>query len=66
MNEDARIALLQEIVAGLIERGLVAPEGEAVTDDVPLRLAELPLEGSSATSTSAAGESPSRIGKAPR
>lgn len=38
MNEDVRITLLQELLAGLIERGDLAPLPETAGDGVPLRL----------------------------
>jgi hypothetical protein len=49
MNEDARIALLQEILAGLIERGLIAPLPEQATAHAPLRLTVLPAAAGSTT-----------------
>ena len=63
MNEAARIALLQEILAGLIERGRFAPLPEAVTDDVPLRLTVLPGAASSTTAAPATTGSPAQTGK---
>lgn len=42
MNEDARIALLQEILAGLIDRRAIAPLPDGVGDGAPLRLTLLP------------------------
>jgi hypothetical protein len=54
MNEDARIALLQEILAGLIDRGQLAPLPEAADDDAPVRLAVLPARRTAARSKLAA------------
>jgi hypothetical protein len=65
MNDAARLALLQEILAGLIERGRLAPLPEQGTD-APLRLAVLPTASISMTPPPAATRSPSRARKPSR
>ncbi len=55
MNEDARITLLQEILAGLIEGGHLAPLPEDAGDGAPLRLTVLAGASPAAASPAVAG-----------
>jgi len=63
MNEDARIALLQEILAGLIDRRLIAPLPEGVGDRIPLRLTVLPDATSPTAAAPTATDAPALADK---
>jgi hypothetical protein len=64
MNDASRITLLQEIIAGLIEGGHIAPLPEGAGDEVPLRLTVRPDGASTVAAAHTAAGSRSQRGRA--